>query len=389
MSRDRFLTASVAIILLSNVLFDALLWILRKMTPTLVTDFQGQRALCAYTLRGIDPYPQIGIEPPLLPDVGSIPMFFGTSPWGLTLNNLFYPAFLPFELAQNYFWELNAVVLLMTALVLYEASKETDARLGRIALALFALPAPFVLAVWYGNAGGMICCLLLICCAICDRRPVLTGILLGVAMIKPQTALPFCILFLFQRRFKILLTAAAIDIGAWLMASALTGTNPITLMIEMLDANIGGGMMFSGLLSLFVDEPMRSIYLSMTVGVIFIVVLHYRSTEQNFLSMYPACVAAIFWSYSTGNEIFILILPALNCFRIMLEDNVERLQWFWAGIFFYSVLMFLQVLAMSCNAFALNPSLITVCVTLRVCFCFVFIAIALCINQHHFDRIAH
>ena len=173
---------------------------------------------------------------------------------------------------------------------------------------------------------------------------------------------------------------------AWLVAAALTSTAPLTLLIEMMNANIGGGMMFSGLMSLFVDDTMQSIRLSMAIGVLFLIVMHRCTTERNFLSMYPACVTASFWSYSTGNEIFILILPALVCFHLMLK--LKRLRFFMAGMIFYSALMTLQLAAMSCLTFALDPLIITACVTLRVVFCFVFIAIALYIAQRDFDRLA-
>ena len=123
------------------------------MTTAVLSDLTGQRTLCAYTLRGFDPYPLIGVDPPALNDIGVIPKDFGT--------------------------------------------------------ALFILPATVMLSMWYGNAGGGVSCLLIIGCVICDRRPFLTGVLLSLAMIKPQVALTFCILFLLQRRFKVLLTAAA------------------------------------------------------------------------------------------------------------------------------------------------------------------------------------
>lgn len=389
MRGDKFLTAAVAIVLLSNLLFDLML--LLDTSPFVFLDLKMQSRLCAYTLHGIDPYPQIGVEPPLLPEVGSIMKDFGTSPWGLILGNIFYPAFLPLELAEIYFVALNIALMSTTAFLVWNASRKISARLAVISITLFILPAGLMRTIWWGNAGGCIICLLIICCVICDRRPILTGVLLSLAMIKPQVALTFCILFLLQRRFKVVLTAAAIDIGAWLIASALTGTAPITLLSEMFEANIGGGSHFSGFLILFfAADPMQSIYASMAVGTVLIIFLHCCSTERSFLSMYPACVAASIWSYSTGNEDFILTLPALLCFHIMLglDDNFDRLKWFWGGIFLYSSLMVLQTCIIGSRLFSINQAFglsykefVRLIAVLRVSFCFVFIEMALCINR--------
>ncbi|MBQ9479792.1 MAG: DUF2029 domain-containing protein, partial [Selenomonadaceae bacterium] len=255
------------------------------------------------------------------------------------------------------------------AFIVFNETKKFSSRLGKLSIALFILPAPFIISLYWGNAGSILCCLLLICCVECDRRPILTGILLSLAMIKPQTALPFCILFLLQRRYKILLTAAAIDLGAWLIASALTATSPITLLIEMLNANVGGGKNFSGLMMVFFpDEPTKATCLSMLIGVIFLVVMHRRSTDTNFLSMHPACVTVSFWSYTTGNEGLIMTLPALCCFLIMLESDERRLMWLTAGVatqFYYTFL------SMCLAAFGITG----------VWFCFVFIAMSFGISR--------
>ncbi len=383
MRNNKFLTAAVAIIVLSNLLIDALLWRVYDvmMSFDLYMDISGQRALNAYTLRGIDPFPQIGVEPPLLPDVGVIPQEWGTVPWGLILGNVFYPAFLSLDAAKNYFLVLNVVVLLATALIFYDASRKISPTLGVLSIALFILPASFMWSTLRSlNAGGMICCLVLICCVTVERRPLLTGVLLSIAMIKPQTALPLCIWFLFQRRFKVLLTAAAIDLGAWLIAAALTGTTPLTLLIEMFNANIGGTHHFRGLMQLFfLTDRATAMYSSMAIGVLFLILLHQRTRAPNFLSMYPACVVPLFWSYTTGNDLFVAVLPALCCFHVMLERRSERLNWFLMGLFFNFALLLFQSIALYRNLFcpeAQSFQLIITCFFARRILCFPMICMS-------------
>ena len=377
----KFLTAAFTIIVLSNLLIDDLLWrVYNVLTESdKYLDLEGQRALCAYTLHGIDPFPQIGVEPPLLPDVGVIPREWGTVPWGLILSNIFYPAFLSIDAATNYFLALNVIVLSATALVFYDAARKISPSLGVLSIALFILPASFMWSTLRSlNAGGMICCLVLICCVIVDRRPLLTGVLLSIAMIKPQTALPLCILFLMQGRWKVLLTAAAIDLGAWLTASALTATDPITLLLEMFNANIGGTHHFRGLMRLFfLTDSAMTMYSSMAVGVLFLLLTPRRST--GFMSMHTACVVPLFWSYTTGNDMFVLVLPTLCCLHLMLERRAERLKWFLTGMFFNFALLLFQSIEVYFIFFEPDEQSLPIrvcCFLARIIFCFPLICIS-------------
>ena len=69
----------------------------------------------------------------------------------------------------------------------------------------FILSIDFLYSLQNGNAGAGICCLLLIAIALCDEVPILAGILLSFAMIKPQVALPvaaaYCYFGLYIRFF--------------------------------------------------------------------------------------------------------------------------------------------------------------------------------------------
>ena len=120
------------------------------------SDFYGQWTLCAYTLRGIDPYQQTGIEPPLLPDVGAIPAGWGTSPWGLILGNLFYPGYLSHNAAAMQFFLLSIAMIALTAYILFKRLKDLPRPTAfLIALSLMAAPN-FWRALHQGNCGGMI-----------------------------------------------------------------------------------------------------------------------------------------------------------------------------------------------------------------------------------------
>ena len=336
------------------------------------TDFDGQWRLCAYALRGFDPYPLIGVDPPALDDVGVIPRGWGTAPWGLLLGNFFYAGFLSLDDAKIFFVAINILMWSATAALFWIETRSFWA------LILFACPASFVISTVTGNAGGVVCCLLLMCCVLRERRPILAGVLLNLAMLKPQTALAFCIFFLLERRFRVLLTAAAIDLGAWLISARMVERAPIDLLREFLSANVGGGSQFSGVFTLLVDEPMQSIALSMLVGAVFI-----WSMQKK---IWAPCLASAFWSYSYFNEFFLLALPALECARRSMWASALILhigETFWTVV----ALWHRRMLELGAHGFFIDNRLIAEAFRLeswfevRTIFCLLIIAIGVMLRQ--------
>ena len=355
MSRTEKLSA--ALIVLLNVISSGLL----IDRGVFLDDFAGQWRLCAYTLKGVDPYQIIGVEPALIDEIGVIPQGWGTSPWGLILGNFFYAGFLPLPTAEIYFVAINFILLAITARAFYLASDKNV-----WALILFACPASMIISTVTGNAGGAICCLLLLCLLTCERRPFLTAVMLSIAMVKPQTALAFCLLFLFQRRWRILLTATAIDLGAWLISARTVGQSPIDLLREFFSADIGGGSQFSGLFTLLIDVPLQSIALSMLVGAAFIFMLRKKN--------WAPCLASAFWSYTYFNEFYLLALPAFHC---------VRLKMYWAAIVLHVGETFWTSIALWCLTNGLSTTLFSIDAWLyvRTAFCLFIISIGLFLNQ--------
>ena len=324
-------------------------------------DFNGQWRLCAYTLQSIDPYPIIGVEPPLVESIGSIPKGWGTSPWGLLLGNAFYFGSLPLPIAKTFFVALNLILMSITARAWYVATDR-----NAWALILFACPASMIISTVTGNAGGLVCCLLLLCLLICDRHPVLTAVMLSLAMVKPQTALAFCIWFLFQRKWKVLLIAAAIDLAAWIGSARIVERTPVELLREFFGANIGGGSQFSGLFTLLIDNSMQSILLSMAVGTMFIWILRQKN--------WAPCMASAFWSYTYFNEFYLLALPAFEC---------ARSKMFWAMLILHvgetlwtSIALWRLTCGLSSTLFSIDAWFIV-----RTVFCLAIIVIAFMMRQ--------
>lgn len=284
-------------------------------------DFRGQWALCAYTLHSIDPYAITGLKTPLIEEIGIIPAIWSTTPWGLILGNFFYPGFLNVGDAAQYFWVLNLLILLITGFVL-----RNHFRFGAIILPAFL--GGFLISAYFGNAGAVICCLLILSCLWAEELPILAGVLLSLAMIKPQIALPICFAMLLKKYFKVLVVAALIDFAAWGIAALITNQTPINLLTEFLSINTGGGVAFAGLFTLaFTENLSLAMGLSMLAGILFIW-LTFR--DEKFFWACPACLATTFFAYSFHNEFFILILPALFCIDLAARTDSKI---FWLSAF--------------------------------------------------------
>ena len=217
-------------------------------------DFDGQWALNAYALNVVNPYQVRGMTTPLIEEIGIIRADWSTMPWGLVLGNFFYPGFLSATNAAIYLFALNAFFLLTTAQFLAKNfNVGLDGRtIFRVTITAFL--GHFAISTCFGNAGAIICCLLIICCLQADESPIFAGMLLSLAMVKPQVALPICLALLLRKNFKVLLTAAAIDLAAWLVACLMTGELPWILLSESLTSGAGGDGVFSGLFTLIFPE---------------------------------------------------------------------------------------------------------------------------------------
>lgn len=339
-------------------------------------DFLGQWKLCAYALRGIDPYPIIGAEVPAIKELGIIPEDWGTTPYGLLLGNLFYAGFLAmstaaqipstpmtigkdltayratnatFEPAEIYFIVINGILLLATAIIIFQTFKNLSHKFALPAclLAIFST-AQLIPLVNTGNASSIICCLLILISFLQEDHPKLSGILLAFAMVKPQLALIFCLTLLLMRKFKIIFIAAAIDIAAWLIVSLMVNTSPIVLLTEFLSTGAGGAKSYAGIFTLFTaSNHSLAMGLSMLAGIIY-VCIGYKFLSECKISafkFFPACIAATFWCYSFYNDFYILTLPAIVCVYVMIESKDFAIPFGAAMFMTFGVFLWMLLLA--------------------------------------------
>ena len=301
-------------------------------------DLKGQRIVCAYTLNGFDAYSFRGIETEAAPGLGVVGDGFHATPWGSLLGNVFYSGFLPsFEQSKIYYFIVSFIMLLMASYFFSREFEKISKEFMLIAFFVSITSLDFLVSVHMGNAGCDICALILISWAVCDEHPYISGILMGFAMIKPQTALLFCLTMLFMKKFIPLIVAAVIDIAAWLCTSILVNKGMFELLKEFFMSPDSQAMPHAGIFSLLSENQYIAMIMSMILGIAFVLMIlkFLPKKVPDYFKIYPACIATNFWCYMNITEGYVLILPTVICLWIMANSQrkLERLFWLCCSIY--------------------------------------------------------
>lgn len=304
-------------------------------------DVKGHWRICRYTLLGYDPFPLIG-KKAILDSVGRIPKGFSTVPWSCTLGNVFYGGFLPVTLAKIYIWVLHFVVYGVTAVVIW---RKFGAYLKRKELLLLVLLIgahfSFMYSLRFGNAGAIICCLIILSICIVDTHPWLSGICIGLAMTKPQIAAIICLVYLLNWKWKPLVIGAVMDLAGWAATGIITKTSPFLLLKETFSSGTASDKQYLGLLSVmqaFGWNKTVILILNVMIGILYTILLwrYLKKRVQpeacRWLLYAPACIASTFWIYKNGTDYLILVYAAA-CFLILcLKQELKRKD-FWIALF--------------------------------------------------------
>ena len=292
------------------------------------TDFPLQWRVGAYTLRGVDIYSLRG-DAGYIPEIGTLGTGFHAVPWGFLLANVFYGGFLPYNTAVIYFIAVNIAAIIAVSCLLYAKAKALSEDLGIMSFMVSLTSVNFFIAGHEGNAGGIICALLVIAWLICDEHPCVSGILIGLAMVKPQDAAIVCVALLLMKRFVPVIVAAVIDIAAWAAVSVILKRGMLELITEFLfssdrvSSTPDAVNPFAGIFTLTTDNFLLSVAASMIFGIIFVYVMYrYLPADMpEMFKIYPPFMAMTFWSYSYVLDSYVLIIPACICLWLMIRSG--------------------------------------------------------------------
>ena len=157
-------------------------------------------------------------------------------------------------------------------------------------------------------------------------------------MMKPQIAAIICLVYLFERRFKTLFTAAGIVIAGWLATSLVISVNPVDLLKYTLESGTASSTQYLGLLNnlkYFGVNSTLILLMNVAIGCVYTLGLYLylkkRARVDSIFIFVPACIASVFWIYKNGTDYMILAFAAaffcLLCMRgrLTMADYIASL----------------------------------------------------------------
>lgn len=153
---------------------------------------------------------------------------------------------------------------------------------------------------------------------LCAGRPVASGVLVGIALIKPTMAAPYVCLLAVRRQWKTIGVALGLQAILSALASAWLGIGPITLVQEWLgnakSQLVMGTIDLPGLLSFFLEEKAPSATASSLVTLVVAAFLLWRYRTRSSLGL--VSLALFFAAVMTYHRHYdmVLLLPALAYF---------------------------------------------------------------------------
>lgn len=180
------------------------------------------------TLLGYDTgqYYHLGERIPVPGELPAIPIF----PWGRILGNFICPAFFPYDIAKWYTVGLLLVLCVLTGHMgkCYIQKQESANHIFFLAIPMiYLMPFYWRDMITFFNIGGVICFLLILMVFVVEEHPYAAAFLLAISMMKPQNAVPFALILVLETKWRTVLTAAGLDIVAWIFSAIWTGVNPI------------------------------------------------------------------------------------------------------------------------------------------------------------------
>lgn len=296
-------------------------------------DINGHWRITAYALSGYNPYELIG-QPAQIDEIGAVPAAFSTVPWGCIFGSIFYAGFLPIKWAHVYVFTFHFVAVVGLLLVLCKRFYGVFSRYHIIVLLLLPFAQfSFMYSLRYGNAGGIICCLLMIAFFLEERHPILSGIFLGMAMMKPQIAGIICIVFLLKKQWKTLFVAAGFVFSGWISTSIVVDVDPLQLLEQTFSSGTAAPTQYLGLLNNLKYADIDSTYIMLinvligcfyTVGMYFYMRKHSPIDKDSIFVYIPSCIASVFWIYKNGTDYMILVFVAIFFVLLCMKKALLR-----------------------------------------------------------------
>lgn len=286
---------------------------------------------CSYVLNGINPFNIINRNQPPLASIGELPPFVGNVPWEFCLGNVFLPAVLPFQQALFVMMTELVILTLITAVFVARFICKLNLNLPRfmsipIAFSLLTASSGYYTSLYWGNTGAMVSMLILAVFFLREKYPICSGVLLSLAMCKPQTAILFFFLLFMEGRWKTLLTATGITLIAWGITIVKTNTAPFEMLHQMGEITQHykayqhlGLLKIAHIVTNLDTFPLQTLnsalWLFILTAVLFYI--HRQKLQKDSLLNWSIfSIISLMWAYHQPHDFVLLAIPLLYTLKI-------------------------------------------------------------------------
>lgn len=289
---------------------------------------------CYFAFHRINPYTALkqGIVINGIPHRNDI----ATTPWGFVIAGIIHGSFLPLEIARIWYIAIHICFLIILLKLLNKRFGQELCDRVIISLLFFASwEWMTVFTTW--NNGLLIVMSIIIGILLSEDHPYFSAIFMSIAMIKPQIAVPFFVVFLLYGRWRIIITAVSIVLTTWGISSVWMRETPLKLLEGILVGRTQQtevGNLFFGFMDFLVEFGVPITYvmlMSMIGGLVILVVIIYwlrkkkKIADDNIFIIYsiPAMICTI-WCYSSPIDYIIYTIPAVALYKMYKELRVEK-----------------------------------------------------------------
>jgi Glycosyltransferase family 87 len=159
-------------------------------------------------------------------------------------------------------------------------------------------------------------------------RPILSGLLMGLALLKPQLAGPFLLVALVRGRFRTLIAAVIYVIAATIAVWVISGIDPVRMLGQSLRMTEVYASTTAGLLTLVLDlgvaYRLAATVTAIVCLAIFTPMLWYYRDRSLMLLFAIAAVTSRLWTYNLNTSNLMLIFLLLALWRLAIETRDMR-----------------------------------------------------------------
>ncbi|MBV6623489.1 MAG: DUF2029 domain-containing protein [Rivularia sp. (in: Bacteria)] len=273
-----------------------------------------------YIYQGVYPYDAMKGSPNIIPEIGVIDSG-GYPPWSFFTGFVFFPP-ISWELTRLYHAFLNTISILISGIFAYRIGLPYNR-----AKALFCLTAVLAIAsnkstLTMGQYGLIVNALLILMFwLIQNNKNIWIGLMLGVAMVKPNISAPYFLILIIRKRLKSILAFSLYIILGSIYIWIITKLSPIYMLNKIFGQSkyfADKGYSAIGFVTALGLDPKQATVLLGIIGLLAVSIIIYLCRNYSLLNLFAICSVigrvCIYHRHYDNVMLIFLLLAAIKLF---------------------------------------------------------------------------